>query len=48
MGNGGGGGETQPEETPEQKRKRSEKQTYNENSAFQVIGLGDAAGTSGR
>ncbi|WP_094194321.1 PepSY domain-containing protein [Bradyrhizobium viridifuturi] len=33
---------------PEQKRKRREKQTYNENSAFQVIGLGDAAGSSGR
>ncbi|WP_074130058.1 filamentous haemagglutinin family protein [Bradyrhizobium sp. NAS96.2] len=50
MGYGGGGGddETQPEETPEQKRKRREKQTYNENSAFQVIGLGDATGPSGR
>ncbi|TWB96027.1 filamentous hemagglutinin family protein [Bradyrhizobium macuxiense] len=51
MGYGGGGGgddETQPEETPEQKRKRREKQTYNENSAFQVIGLGDATGSSGR
>ncbi|MES5482985.1 filamentous hemagglutinin family protein [Bradyrhizobium sp. INPA03-11B] len=50
MGYGGGSGndETQPEETPEQKRKRREKRTYNENSAFQVIGLGDATGSSGR
>ena len=49
MGYGGGSGDqTQPEESPGQKRQRRDKQTYNENSAFQVIGLGDAAGSSGR
>ncbi|MFN5282257.1 filamentous hemagglutinin family protein, partial [Bradyrhizobium sp.] len=49
MGYGGGSGDqTQPEESPGQKRQRRDKQTYNENSAFQVIGLGDAASSSGR
>ncbi|MBR1207597.1 MULTISPECIES: filamentous hemagglutinin family protein [unclassified Bradyrhizobium] len=47
LGYGGGDG-SPPQEQPEQQRKPREKQSYNENSAFQVIGLGDAAGSSGR
>ncbi|MGY3583556.1 filamentous hemagglutinin family protein [Bradyrhizobium sp. USDA 4341] len=47
LGYGGGDG-TPPQDPPEQQRKPREKQSYNENSAFQVIGLGDATGSSGR
>ncbi|WP_420967014.1 filamentous haemagglutinin family protein [Bradyrhizobium sp. B120] len=47
LGYGGGDG-SPPQEQPEQQRKPREKQSYNENSAFQVIGLGDATGSSGR
>ncbi|UGY05985.1 filamentous haemagglutinin family protein [Bradyrhizobium quebecense] len=47
LGYGGGDG-SPPQDPPEQQRKPREKQSYNENSAFQVIGLGDATGSSGR
>ncbi|WP_375787154.1 filamentous hemagglutinin family protein [Bradyrhizobium sp. Pha-3] len=47
LGYGGGDG-SPPQGQPEQQRKPREKQSYNENSAFQVIGLGDATGSSGR
>ncbi|WP_194456761.1 filamentous hemagglutinin family protein [Bradyrhizobium sp. CCBAU 53421] len=47
MGYGGGDG-SPSQEPPEQQPKPRDKQTYNENSAFQVIGLGDATGASGR
>lgn len=40
---GYGGGDSEPsEQSPEPQRKRRDRQTYNENSAFQVIGLGDS------
>ncbi|WP_342726192.1 filamentous hemagglutinin family protein [Bradyrhizobium sp. B097] len=47
LGYGGGDG-SPPQEQPEQQRKPREKQSYNENSAFQVIGLGDTTASSGR
>ncbi|WP_298379794.1 filamentous haemagglutinin family protein, partial [uncultured Bradyrhizobium sp.] len=46
---GYGGGDGSPSQEPsEQPRKPRDKQTYNENSAFQVIGLGDTPASSGR
>ncbi|WP_158231291.1 filamentous hemagglutinin family protein [Bradyrhizobium sp. C9] len=47
LGYGGSDG-SPPQDPAEQQRKPREKQSYNENSAFQVIGLGDPAGSSGR
>ncbi|WP_461334877.1 filamentous haemagglutinin family protein [Bradyrhizobium embrapense] len=44
MGYGGGDG-TPSEAAPEQQRNPRDKRTYNENSAFQVIGLGDLTGS---
>ncbi|MEW6640668.1 MAG: filamentous hemagglutinin family protein [Pseudomonadota bacterium] len=42
LGYGGGDGSSDGGK-PEEKRQSPEKQTYNQNSAFQVIGLGDTA-----
>lgn len=47
MGYGGGDG-TPSETAPEQQRKPRDRQSYNENSAFQVIGLGEVSGSPGR
>ncbi|MGO4717350.1 filamentous hemagglutinin family protein, partial [Bradyrhizobium sp. 2TAF24] len=44
LGYGGGDGDGAPDQgAPENKRQSPEKQTYNQSSAFQVIGLGDTA-----
>ncbi len=47
MGYGGGDG-TPSETAPEQQRKPRDRQSYNQNSAFQVIGLGEVSGSPGR